>query len=100
VTRDSVITLLKSWDIPVTERRVAMQEIVEAYQDGTLEEAFGTGTAAVISPIGELHFEGKKITINEGKTGAIAERLYDTLTGIQYGRMEDPFDWITKVNGN
>lgn len=97
VTRDSVIQLLKSWDVPVVERRIAMKEIAEAHENGTLEEAFGTGTAAVISPIGQLTWEEKDYTINEGKTGEIAKKLYDTLTGIQYGKVEDPFNWTVKV---
>src|SRR5690625_1034396 len=98
VTRDSALKLLEHWDIPVTERRITIEELYEASQNGTLEEAFGTGTAAVISPIGQLMWEGKDLIINDGKTGEVAKRLYDTLTGIQYGKMEDPFDWITKID--
>jgi len=98
ITRDSVIKLLKHWDLPVIERRISMQEIAEAAQNGDLEEAFGTGTAAVISPIGQLTWEGKDFIINEGKTGEIAKKLYDTLTGIQYGKVEDPFNWTIKVD--
>src|SRR5690625_4372951 len=98
VTRDSVITLLKHWELPVTERRISMEEIVEAHENGTLEEAFGTGTAAVISPIGQLTWEDKDLVINDHKTGEIAKKLYDTLTGIQYGKLEDPFDWIVNVD--
>ncbi|MEI3607324.1 branched-chain amino acid aminotransferase [Pseudogracilibacillus sp. SE30717A] len=98
VTRDSVIQLLKHWNLPVVERRISMKEIEEAAENGTLEEAFGTGTAAVISPIGQLTWEGKDFIINDGKTGDIAKKLYDTLTGIQYGRMEDPFNWTVTVD--
>ncbi|QGH34674.1 branched-chain amino acid aminotransferase [Gracilibacillus salitolerans] len=97
VTRNSVIELLKHWDIPVVERRITMEELHEHHQKGELEEAFGSGTAAVISPVGELAWEGKKMEINNGKTGKIAKRLYDTLTGIQYGTEKDPFNWIVKV---
>ncbi|MGP4041208.1 branched-chain amino acid aminotransferase [Gracilibacillus sp. D59] len=97
VTRNSVIQLLKHWDIPVIERRITMEELYEHHQKGELEEAFGSGTAAVISPVGELAWEGKKMEINNGKTGEIAKRLYDTLTGIQYGTEIDPFNWIVKV---
>lgn len=97
VTRDSVIQLLKHWDLPVVERRVSMEELAEAHQNGTLEEAFGTGTAAVISPIGQLTWENTDYIIHDGKTGDIAKKLYETLTGIQYGKIEDPFDWIVKV---
>src|SRR5699024_2965634 len=98
VTRDSVIQLLKSWDLPVSERRISMLELIEAYESGKLEEAIGTGTAAFISPIGQLTFEVNNYVINDAKTGSVAKNLYDTLTGIQYGHMEDPFNWITKVS--
>ncbi|GAE91467.1 branched-chain amino acid aminotransferase [Gracilibacillus boraciitolerans JCM 21714] len=97
VTRNSVIELLKHWNIPVTERKITMEELYEHYQNGELEEAFGSGTAAVISPVGELTWEGKKMYINNGETGEIAKKLYDTLTGIQYGVEKDPFNWIVKV---
>lgn len=97
VTRDSVIQLLKHWDIPVTERKISMAEIAKAHADGTLEEAFGTGTAAVISPVGQLTWNDQDFKINNGETGEIAKKLYDTLTSIQYGKTEDPFDWIQKV---
>ena len=99
ITRDSVIKMLKHWDLPVVERRISMEELAEAHEEGRLEEAFGTGTAAVISPIGELFWNDKTYVINEGKTGEIAKRLYDTLTGIQYGKIEDPFNWIEKIDG-
>ncbi|WP_163580052.1 branched-chain amino acid aminotransferase [Gracilibacillus saliphilus] len=98
VTRNSVIQLLKYWEIPVVERKISMEELSEHYQNGELEEAFGSGTAAVISPVGELAWEGKKMKINNGQTGEIAKRLYDTLTGIQYGSEKDPFNWTVKVN--
>src|SRR5690625_508047 len=98
VTRNSVLTLLKHWNLPVVERQISMEEIAEASDDGTLEEAFGTGTAAVISPIGQLTWEDKNFIINNGQTGDIAKRLYDTLTGIQYGNIEDPFDWIVQID--
>lgn len=98
VTRDSVIQLLKSWDVPVVERKIAMKEIAEAHENGTLEEAFGTGTAAVISPIGQLSWEEKDYIVNNGETGEIAKKLYNTLTGIQYGKVEDPFNWTVKID--
>ncbi|SDB90009.1 branched chain amino acid aminotransferase apoenzyme [Pelagirhabdus alkalitolerans] len=97
VTRKSVIDLLKSWDIPVTERRISLDEIKEAHQKGQLEEAFGSGTAAVISPIGELAFNQVHMVINDMKTGDVSKRLYDTMTQIQYGDIEDPFDWTIRV---
>lgn len=97
ITRDSTIHLLKHWGIPVSERRISMEEIEEAHKNGTLGEAFGTGTAAVISPIGQLTWEGKDFVINNGETGELARKLYDTLTGIQYGKVEDPFGWTMKL---
>lgn len=97
VTRNSVIQMLQYWNIPVIEEKLAIDDLYQAYLDETLEEAFGTGTAAVISPIGQLSWENKDLYINEGKTGKISKALYDTLTGIQYGRETDPFDWIEKV---
>lgn len=97
VTRNSIIRLLDSWDTPVTKRKISMEEIKLAHEEGRLEEAFGTGTAAVISPIGEFTWEGKEMIVNEGVTGKLAKKLYETLTGIQNGTEEDPFNWIVKV---
>ncbi|GAB4073077.1 branched-chain amino acid aminotransferase [Barrientosiimonas marina] len=97
VTRNSVIRLLQHWNVPVEERKISMDEIYQAYQEGTLEEAFGAGTAAVISPIGQLVWQ-EHMEINDGQTGAIAKSLYDTLTAIQYGKIPDPFNWIEKVD--
>mgnify|MGYP001237750694 CR=1 FL=1 len=97
ITRDSMIRVLESKNIPVEERRITIDEVVEASQNGTLEEVFGTGTAAVISPVGELKYLDKQIVINDGKIGEVSQMLYDTLTGIQYGKLEDPFEWIVRV---
>lgn len=97
VTRKSVIELLRSWDIPVIERKISIDEVFEAQAKGTLEEAFGTGTAAVISPMGELFWEGKKCEINNNQIGELSMKLYNTITSIQTGRQEDPFGWIVKV---
>lgn len=97
ITRDSMIQVLKSKGIPVEERRISITEIVEAYNNGTLEESFGTGTAAVISPIGEFKFEGQKLLVNNGEIGEVSQLLYDTLTGIQYGKIEDTFEWAVIV---
>lgn len=79
------------------ERRISIEEVYQAHAEGRLEEAFGTGTAAVISPIGSLNWNDHIITINNGETGPIAKRLYDTLTGIQWGDLEDPFGWVVPV---
>lgn len=97
VTRDSVIQLLKSWGYVVEERHLSIDELMEAGRNGSLQEAFGTGTAAVISPIGELNYKGEIIKINNFKTGEITQRLYDTLTGIQWGKLEDTFHWTYEV---
>jgi len=97
VTRASCIDLLNSWGYKVTERRISIDELIEAHANGTLNEAFGTGTAAVISPIGELIDEGNIMVLNEGKIGPISQKLYDTLTDIQWGRAEDKFGWSVKV---
>ena len=98
VTRDSAIQLLKSWGYVVEERPLAIDELMEAGRNKTLQEAFGTGTAAVISPIGELSYKGESIIINDFQTGEITQRLYDTLTGIQWGKLEDSFHWTYEVN--
>ncbi|MFJ7734967.1 branched-chain amino acid aminotransferase [Lysinibacillus sp. NPDC097287] len=97
ITRDSMLQVLKMKNIPVQERRISIDEVVEAYHNGTLEEAFGTGTAAVISPVGELKWRDEKIIINNGEIGEISQMLYDTLTGIQNGTLEDLFGWTIKL---
>lgn len=97
ITRKSIIELLNYWDMPVTERKISMQEIKDASENGQLEEAFGTGTAAVISPISELNWQGEKIVINNGKTGPTSKKLYDSITGIQLGEEEDPFSWVVTL---
>ncbi len=97
ITRDSTIQLLKHWGMPVSERRISIDELFAAYAEGKLEEAFGTGTAAVISPIGEMTYGEKEMVINEGRIGPTSQKLYDTITGIQSGSMEDVFGWTVKV---
>ena len=97
ITRKSSIDLLRSWGMQVTERRLAIAEVFEAAANGTLKEAFGTGTAAVISPIGELFWNDQSITLSEGKIGPVSQRLYDEMTGIQYKTLPDPFGWTYKV---
>ncbi|WP_428910420.1 branched-chain amino acid aminotransferase [Niallia sp. Krafla_26] len=97
ITRDSMIQLLQSKNIPIEERRISIDEVVDAYHKGTLQEAFGTGTAAVISPIGELKWKNEKILINQGEMGEVTQMLYETLTGIQYGTVEDSFGWTVKL---
>ncbi|WP_029192888.1 branched-chain amino acid aminotransferase [Paenibacillus harenae] len=97
VTRNSIIQLLKHWNIPVVERPIAIEELYEASRKGELEEAFGTGTAAVISPVGELNWQDDVLVINGGLTGELSKKLYDTLTGIQMGKLEDPFGWMVEA---
>jgi branched-chain amino acid aminotransferase len=96
ITRDSVLTLLRDWGLRVSERPIAIQEVVAAAQAGTLE-MWGTGTAAVISPVGELGYKGERYVINGGQTGALTQKLYDTIVGIQYGTSNDPHGWATKL---
>ena len=98
VTRDSVIHLLRERGYKVSERRVSVDELFEAHKEGKLDEAFGSGTAAVISPIGLLDRDGEKIVINNGEIGKISQMLYDQLTDIQWGRAKDEFNWIVKID--
>ncbi len=97
ITRDSAIKVLKSAGYEVEERKVEIEELVSAARDGLLEEAFGTGTAAVISPVGAITYKGSDIIINGGKMGKITSWLYDRITGIQRGRYEDEFGWVKEV---
>ena len=98
ITRRSCIQLLKDWGYEVEERRISAEELFEAAKNGTLEEAWGTGTAAVISPIGELAEGDEKVTINAGQIGPVTQRLYDELTGIQWGRVADTHGWTMKID--
>lgn len=98
VTRMSAIELMRSWGLKVTERKLSIDEVAEAAKNGKLEEAFGTGTAAVISPIGELLYNDFHMEINGGKIGPVSQRLYDELTGIQWGRLPDPFGWSVDIS--
>lgn len=98
VTRDSVLTLAREWGMKVSERAISIDEVLAAYSSGKLQEVFGTGTAAVISPVGLLGFEGREYVVNGGTIGNIAQRLYDTITGIQYGEIEDTHNWIINVD--
>lgn len=96
VTRDSVLTLCKSWGIPTAERRISVDELEQAARGGRLEEVFGTGTAAVVSPVGKLRYKDEVFEIGEG-IGPLTKRLYDTITGIQTGALEDPFGWRREI---
>jgi len=92
ITRDSVLTLLRDWGLRVSERPVSIDEVTAAARAGRLE-MWGTGTAAVISPVGELGYKGERYVIGDGKTGALTQKLYDTIVGIQYGTAPDPHGW-------
>ena len=97
ITRDSVIHLAKDWGLKVNERKLPLDEVFEAAAKGTLKEAFGTGTAAVISPVGLIQHKGKSITINNNKPGELSIKLYDAITAIQYGEKPDKFGWCYKI---
>ncbi|MDA8137793.1 MAG: branched-chain amino acid aminotransferase [Desulfobacteraceae bacterium] len=98
ITRDSVLALARSWGIKTIERRISIDEVFAAHQAGALTEIFGSGTAAVISPVGELKYEDKTIKVGQGQSGPLAQRLYDTITDIQYGRVAAPMGWIEPVD--
>jgi len=97
ITRDSVICLLRDWGVKVSERKISIDEIFKAHDAGKLSEVFASGTAAVISPVGELGWKNRKIVINGGSIGALSRKLYDTLSGIQLGKVEDKFGWTVEV---
>lgn len=97
ITRNSVIKLVESWGVEVEERPVSIDEVINATQNGSLKESFASGTAAVISPVGELLHNDVTYTINKGEAGPLSIRLFKELQAIQYGRMEDPFGWTVKV---
>ncbi|MFW6054709.1 MAG: branched-chain amino acid aminotransferase [Thermodesulfobacteriota bacterium] len=93
ITRDSVLHLAREWGLPVSERRISIEEVVQGIEDGSLKEVFASGTAAVISPVGEIGYRGTDRRIADGQTGDLARRFYEEITGIQYGRKPDPFGW-------
>ena len=97
ITRNSVLTLARQLGYEVEEKRLAIDEIFEDARTGKLTEAFGTGTAAVISPVGELCWKDEKLVIDGGSIGPVAQKLYDTLTGIQYGKLPDENGWVVKL---
>lgn len=97
ITRDSSIELLRHWGYNVEERRISINEVFEANEKGELKEVFGTGTAAVISPVGELNYGGKIMNINNGEIGPISQKLYDAITSIQSGKAADELDWTVRL---
>ena len=98
VTRESVLTLMRDWGLRVSERPISIDEVMDASRAGTLDEMWGTGTAAVISPVGELGYKGERIAINGGETGPLTQKLYESIVGIQYGTAPDPHGWTTPVH--
>lgn len=97
ITRKSIIELLRDWDYEVIEKEISVDELFEAASQGKLEEAWGTGTAAVVSPIGLFNYEGNDYIVSDNKIGELTAKLYDELTGIQWGRKEDKNNWCYKV---
>ncbi|GAB4526911.1 MAG: branched-chain amino acid aminotransferase [Anaerolineae bacterium] len=97
ITRDSVIQLARSWGLNVSERPITIDEVIEGCRSGTLKEMFATGTAAVISPVGEIGYRGDVFRVADGGTGELSQTLYEELTSIQYGRRADPFGWHVRI---
>jgi branched-chain amino acid aminotransferase len=97
VTRDSVLKLAGSMGFRVEERQIDINELMADIRSGRLKEAFGSGTAAVITPVGALAYKDECLTVGSGGVGSLTQKLYDTLTGIQYGLIDDPFGWIRKL---
>ena len=97
ITRDSVIEVLRGSGYKITERKISIDEVHEAYKNGKLEEVFGTGTAAVVSPVKELVWKGEHAFIGDGKIGPVTQKLYDTMTGMQWGKLPDTKGWIVPV---
>jgi len=97
ITRKTVIELAREWGVKVSERQISIDEVFAAHAKDELEEVFGSGTAAVISPVGELSWKGRKIIIGDNKTGPFSQKLFDYVTGLQYGTVADKFGWVEKV---
>ena len=97
ITRDSILTVCRDWGYEVEERRISVDELVAAAKDGTLEEVWGTGTAAVVSPVNKLRYEDDVMLIGDGGIGELTQKLYDELTGIQWGKLEDKRGWRVTV---
>ncbi len=97
VTRDSVVQLGRKLGMKVTEREITINEVVAAAQDGTLKEMFGSGTAAVISPVSHFRYKSQDFMVADGKTGKVAHRLFDEITGMQTGTRPDPFGWVVNI---
>jgi branched-chain amino acid aminotransferase len=97
ITRDSVIHMVKDWGMKMSERSLSIDEVIAAAKDGKLQEAFGTGTAAVISPVGQITYRGEDHVVAGGKMGELSQKLYNEIVAIQYGEKEDPYGWREKI---
>jgi len=98
ITRDSVLRLLDHWQVPVDQRRLSIDEVLAAGRDGTLEEVFGSGTAAIVTPVKEIAYKDNKLSVGDGTTGPLAQRLYDSILALQYGTGDDPFGWSERID--
>jgi branched-chain amino acid aminotransferase len=97
ITRDSIVKLAPTLGLTVEERPVAIDDLMAGISNGRVQEVFGSGTAAVVSPVGALSYRGELVTIGDGTVGRVTQQIYDTLTGIQYGRLPDQFGWMRKL---
>ncbi len=97
VTRETVLELAEDFGLKITERPITIEDVFVSFKEGQLREVFGTGTAAVISPVGQLHYNGETIIINDNQIGPVAQKFYDTITGLQYGDIKDTKDWILNI---
>lgn len=97
ITRRSILTLAKDWGYNVEERRISIDEVFDAYDSGDLKEVFGSGTAAVVSPVGLIEHNGRTLTLDQEEPGEFTKRCYDEITDIQYGRIEDRYGWVHSV---
>jgi branched-chain amino acid aminotransferase len=98
ITRDSVLKIVKGWGIKASEKSLTIDEIIDAAKDGRLKEAFGTGTAAVISPVGQITYKEEDHIVAGGKMGDLSQRLYDEIVGMQYGEKADPYGWVERID--
>ena len=98
ITRDSVMQLVKDWGMTMSERSLSIDEVVQAAKNGTLKEAFGTGTAAVISPVGQITYKDEDYIVAGGKMGEISQRLYDEIVAVQYGEKTDTHGWVERID--
>jgi branched-chain amino acid aminotransferase len=97
ITRDSVIKMVKDWGLKIREKPISITDVLAAASSGNLKEAFGTGTAAVISPVGQITYKDKDYIIANGKMGELSQKLYNEIIAIQYGEKTDPYGWTEKI---